>query len=130
MKIITLLMFFIISINIYSKSDDIVQPKFPGGDTALTQYLSKTIVYPAEAIKQKWDGKTLVAFTINEDGSITNVHIIKSSWTLLDDEAMRVVKLMPNWIPAKENGINKKEMVILPVSFDLFKTDVFYKSKM
>jgi len=114
----------------YSKSDDAIQPQFPGGDTALTQYLSKTIVYPTEAIKQKWDGKTLVAFTINEDGSITNVHIIKSSWPLLDEEAMRVVKLMPKWIPAKENGVNKKEMVILPISFDLFKTDVFYKSKM
>ena len=79
MKAITLLILFIISISMYSKSDDAIQPQFPGGDTALTQYLSKTIVYPTEAIKQKWDEKTLVAFTINEDGSITNVHIIKSS---------------------------------------------------
>lgn len=113
--------------SVFAKVDGVVKPQFPGGDKALVDFLNKTIVYPDEALKQKQEGKTLVGFTINEDGTISNVRVIKSSWHLLDVEAVRIVKLMPKWIPAVENGVNKKEMVVLPVSFDLSRKDILYK---
>ncbi len=92
---------------------------FPGGDKALVQFIENNLKYPEVAQKQKWEGKTLVAFTVNEDGTLTNVRVLKSSFVPLDAEAMRIVKLMPKWTPAMENGIPKKEMVVLPVNFDM-----------
>ena len=65
------------------------------------------------------EGKTLVAFIVNEDGTLSNIKIQKSSWEILDNEALRVVQLMPKWIPAQVDGKPKKEMVILPVLFNL-----------
>ncbi len=93
--------------------------QFPGGDKALVQFIDNNLKYPEVAQKQKWEGKTLVAFTVNEDGTLTNVRVLKSSFVPLDAEAMRIVKLMPKWTPAMENGMAKKEMVVLPVNFDM-----------
>jgi protein TonB len=124
---INLFFLFFFSLTTFAKADSATKPQFPGGDKALVEYLNKSLIYPAEALKQKWSGKTLVAFVINEDGTIVNVHVIKSSWGLLDNEAVRIVKMMPKWIPATENGVNKKEMVVLPVSFDLTKKNLLYE---
>ena len=106
--------------------DGILKPQFPGGDKALVGFLEKNMVYPSDAIKQKQEGKTLVAFTVNEDGSVANVRVVKSSWHILDVEAVRIVKLMPRWIPASENGVNKREMVVLPIAFDLSAKGMLY----
>ena len=125
--LVKLALVLLISTQAFGKSEGVSKPQFPGGDKALVDYLTKTIVYPAEAQKQKWEGKTLVAFTVNEDGTVGNVHVVKSSWNLLDNEAIRIVKLMPKWIPASTDGVNKKEMVILPVTFDLSRKDLLYK---
>src|SRR4051812_25475270 len=91
-----------VSAQLFAKTDGvgITKPQFPGGDKALVDYLSNTMRYPEEAQKQKWEGKTLVAFSVNEDGTITNARVLKSSWLVLDNEALRVVKGMPKWIPA------------------------------
>lgn len=99
--------------------EGVTKPQFPGGDKALVQFLEDNLKYPEEAQKNKWEGKTLVAFTVNEDGSLSNIRVMKSSWVSLDTEALRIVKMMPKWVPASDNGIPKKEMVVLPVSFDL-----------
>lgn len=115
-----------ISAQLFAKSDGLTKPQFPGGDKALVDYLSNTIKYPEQAQKQKWEGKTLVAFSVNEDGTITNARVLKSSWMILDNEALRVVKNMPKWIPASENGMNKKEMVVLPITFDLTRKNIQY----
>ncbi|MDB5227306.1 MAG: TonB [Bacteroidota bacterium] len=113
---------------LFSKTDGIAitKPQFPGGDKALVDYLSNSVKYPEEAQKQRWEGKTLVAFSVNEDGTITNARVLKSSWMILDNEALRVVKNMPKWIPATENGMNKKEMVVLPIMFDLTRKNIQY----
>ncbi len=97
----------------------IPKPSYPGGTEAMMEFLDANISYPEEANKNRMEGKTLVAFIVNEDGSITNIKIQKSSWQILDDEAMRVVQLMPKWIPAQLEGKPKKEMVILPILFNL-----------
>jgi len=125
--ILNLLFVFALSTAAFAKSDGVTRPQFPGGDKALVDYLNKTIVYPDEALKQKWEGKSLIGFTINEDGSIANIRIIKSSWHILDLEAMRIIKMMPKWTPAADNGVTKKEMVVLPITFDLSKKDLLYK---
>jgi TonB family protein len=114
------------SVLLFAKADGVTKPQFPGGEKALVDFLSNTIRYPEEAQKQKWEGKTLVAFSVNEDGSITNARVLKSSWLVLDNEALRVVRMMPKWIPATENGITKREMVVLPIVFDLKRKNIEY----
>lgn len=110
------------------KSDGsaLVKPQFPGGEKALVDFLNNNVRYPEEAQKQRWEGKTLVAFSVDEDGTISNPRVLKSSWVVLDNEALRVIKIMPKWIPASENGINKKEMVVLPILFDLKRKNIQY----
>ena len=100
-------------------AQDKTKPQFPGGEQQLVAFLSKNIIYPAEANKNRWQGKTLISFSVNEDGSLSDFAVQKSSWPVLDAEALRVVKLMPKWIPATENGKTIKEKVVLPVMFNL-----------
>lgn len=76
---------------IMAQADVVTKPQFPGGDKALVQFIDNNLKYPEEAQKQKWEGKTLVAFTVNEDGSLTNVRVLKSSQVVLDAEAMRII---------------------------------------
>ncbi len=125
-KICLLGTLFLFSPFLFSKSDVVTKPQFPGGDKALVQFLNNNVRYPEEAQKQKWEGNTLVAFSVNEDGTIANPRVLKSSWLILDNEALRVVKMMPKWLPATENGVNKKEMVVLPILFDLKKKNIQY----
>lgn len=115
-----------ISSQLLAKSDSVVRPQFPGGDKALVQFIDNNLKYPEEAQKQKWQGQTLIAFTVNEDGLISNIRVLKSAQVVLDAEALRVVKMMPKWLPASSNGAPKKEMVVLPISFDLSKKNIKY----
>lgn len=121
---LALVLFF--STQLLAKSDGIVKPQFPGGEQALVKYLDNNLKYPEEAQKQKWQGSTLIAFTVNEDGSISNVRVLKSSKIILDNEALRIVKSMPKWAPAAIDGAPKKEMVVLPITFDLTKKNIQY----
>ena len=113
--------------NMFAQTTPSTKPQFPGGEKALAEFLTNSIKYPEEAQKQKWEGKSLIAFTVNEDGSLSNIRVLKSSWLILDNEALRIVKMMPKWTPATENGVNKKEMVVLPIQFDLSRKDILYK---
>ena len=113
---------------LFAKPDgvSVSKPQFPGGDPALVKFLDTNMRYPEEAQKQKWQGSTLIAFTVNEDGSIANVRVLKSSKLVLDNEALRMVKMMPKWAPALQDGAPKKEMVVLPITFDLSKKNIQY----
>ena len=79
-------------------------PAFPGGMEAMIQFLSSNIQYPADAKKQKVDGRVLVNFVVEKDGSITEVKVIKPAFPSLDAEAIRVVKAMPKWKPGYQRG--------------------------
>lgn len=114
------------SAHVFAKTDGVTKPQFPGGDVALVKFLDNNLKYPEEAQKQKWQGKSLIAFTVNEDGSISNVRVLQSSKLVLDNEALRIVKMMPKWAPAIQDGTPKKEMVVLPVTFDLSKKNIQY----
>lgn len=100
--------------------DSVIHPKFPGGDEALMQYLNENLVYPKSAYERKVEGKVVVSFVVEADGSITNVKVANSVDEDLDKEAVRVVKAMPKWIPGKHKG--KAVPVLfrcLPINFQL-----------
>lgn len=100
---------------------DVVEqmPQFPGGDAALFEYLSKNIKYPVIAEENGVQGRVIVTFVVERDGSITDVKVVKSVDPSLDREASRVVKSMPRWIPGKQNGAAVRVKYTVPVTFRL-----------
>ena len=91
-------------------------PSFPGGQTALMAYINKMIKYPANVYKQ---GRVVVSFIVEKDGSITNATVVRSVDPALDQEALRIIKGMPKWLPGKKNGRNARMNFSLPVLFKL-----------
>ena len=93
-----------------TKVFDVVEqmPSFPGGPSALMQYLSSNIKYPVVAEENGVQGRVVCTFVVERDGSITDVRVIKSVDPSLDKEAVRVVKSMPKWIPGKQIGCTCK----------------------
>ncbi len=104
-----------------TKVFDVVEqmPSFPGGPSALMQYLSSNIKYPVVAEENGVQGRVVCTFVVEKDGSITDVRVVKSVDPSLDREAMRVVKAMPRWIPGKQNGSAVRVKYTVPVTFRL-----------
>lgn len=104
-----------------TKVFDVVEqmPSFPGGPSALFEYLSKNIKYPVVAEENGVQGRVIVTFVVERDGSITDVKVAKSVDPSLDKEATRVVKSMPHWIPGKQNGSAVRVKYTVPVTFKL-----------
>ncbi len=94
-------------------------PSFPGGPSALIEYLSKAIRYPVEAEENGVQGRVICSFVIERDGSISNVKVMKGVDPSLDKEAIRVIKAMPKWIPGKLNGTAVRTKYTAPVIFRL-----------
>lgn len=97
------------------------RPEFPGGTIALKKYLSENVEYPKKALRKRIQGKVIVKFVIEKNGSISNVSVIKSVHPLLDAEAARVVGKMPNWQPGENGGKVVRSYFTLPVDFRLSK---------
>ena len=94
-------------------------PSFPGGVMALMEFLQKNVKYPVEAQKKGVQGRVLVSFVVEKDGSLSEIKTVKSVDPLLDEEAMRVVKSMPNWTPGKQKGKAVRVKYNVPISFKL-----------
>ena len=94
-------------------------PQFPGGATKLFEYLAQNINYPTEAEKANIQGRVIVTFVVEKDGSISNAEVVKSVAPSLDAEALRVINAMPNWIPGKQNGKEVRVKYTVPISFHL-----------
>ncbi len=96
-------------------------PEFKGGATAMLAYISTNIIYPQDCVKNRVEGKTYVMFNVATDGSLKDVNIAKTSGNnLLDEEAVRVVKSMPAFIPGLDkNGNAIQVRYMLPVAFKL-----------
>lgn len=94
-------------------------PEFKGGVNQLFLYLNNNLVYPKAALKMGVSGTVYVNFTVAKDGSLENVNVIKEVDPLLDREAVRVVKSMPNWTPGKQKGKAVKVSYNLPIRFTL-----------
>ncbi len=92
-------------------------PEFPGGMEALLKYLSKNIKYPSMALDNGIQGRVLVSFTVNKDGSIVDPEILRSVDPSLDKEAIRVISTMPKWNPGKQRGKPVRVKYTVPVAF-------------
>ena len=96
-------------------------PYFPGGQVLMLKYLADNIKYPASAVKAKKQGRVIVTFIVQKDGSVTHAKIAKSIDPELDAEALRVVKGMPKWTPGTQNGKPVNVKYSVPVKFSLQK---------
>ena len=95
------------------------EPEFPGGVEALYKFISKNVVYPKKALKDGIEGKVVVEFVIEANGSVTNVKVFKSVNPDLDKEAVRVVSMMPKWKPGSQGGKNVRSRFRIPINFQL-----------
>ena len=100
---------------------DVVEkmPEYPGGQAALFEYLSTNVKYPVDAEKQKIQGRVLVTFVVNTDGSITDIEVVKKAFPSLDAEAVRVISGMPKWIPGEQKGQKVRVKYTVPLTFRL-----------
>ena len=96
-------------------------PEFPGGQKALYEYLKTNLVYPKAVQDSRIQGRVILSFVVEKDGSITNMKILRAVHPLLDAEAIRVVSIMPKWNPATENGKPIRSKFNLPFNFKLNK---------
>lgn len=92
-------------------------PEFPGGTDAMNQFIIKNIRYPDSAIEANVEGKIKVKFIVDEKGDIGDVHAINTLGYGLEQEAERVVAIMPQWKPGKSNGKLVKVYFTLPIKF-------------
>ena len=104
-----------------TKVFDVVEemPSFPGGQGALMSYLASNIKYPVVAQENGVQGRVIVSFVVERDGSISDVKVARSVDPSLDREAQRVVKSMPRWKPGKQNGSAVRVKYTVPVVFRL-----------
>lgn len=103
--------------NIYVTVDQM--PVFGKGASDLQQYIGENLIYPSEVAAKKISGTVQVQFVIDREGSPIDVRILRSAHTLLDEEAMRVIKTMPRWRPGYKNGIPVRVQCTLPIVFML-----------
>lgn len=94
-------------------------PEFPGGDTKLTEYISKEMVYPREALQLQREGQVTVEFSIDRDGKIGKISILKSDREYFNKEALRLVSSFPRWIPGRKDGQLVEVTLSLPIRFIL-----------
>jgi len=104
-------------------------PQFPGGDTELLKFLYQNILYPKVASEKGIQGLVIVEFVVNEDGSLSDYKILRDIGGGCGEETIRVLKTMPNWIPAIERGIPIKVDFKLPVRFTISKKDLKRRKK-
>ena len=94
-------------------------PSFPGGSGKLSEFLGANVSYPPVAAENGIQGRVLVRFVVERDGTITNVSVAKGVDASLDHEAVRVVKKMPKWNPGKHNGKPVRTKFTVPITFKL-----------
>ena len=92
-------------------------PQFPGGEKEVVNFLSKTMVYPEEAMKKNEHGKVIVQFVIGKTGKVENAKVLRGVSNELDAEALRVVNLLPDWTPGEQNGQKVPVYRIIPILF-------------
>ena len=104
-----------------TKVYDVVEemPSFPGGQGALMAFLSSKVTYPAVAQKNGIQGRVIVSFIVEKDGTLSNIKVLRSVAPSLDAEAVRVVAAMPRWKSGKQNGFPVRVKYTVPVIFRL-----------
>jgi len=95
------------------------KPVFQGGAAAMIQYVATNTKYPLMALENGIEGTVYIRFVVTKDGDIGDPKVLRSVDPLLEEEALRVVKGMPRWIPGKNNGNPVNSWVVIPVKFAL-----------
>lgn len=98
---------------IFNVVDQMAQ--FPGGDETVLKFIDKNLKYPIS--EGEVHGKVVCRFIINRDGSVSDIKVVRSIEPCYDEEAIRVLKLLPKFIPAKQNGRNVRVWYSLPIAF-------------
>lgn len=93
-----------------------------GGMPAFYKLASENLRYPAQARRMNVEGKVFVEFVVDKEGKIGSIVVVKGIGAGCDEEAMRIVKLSPDWMPAKQRGKAVKQRIVLPIFFKLAKT--------
>ena len=94
-------------------------PQFPGGASEFMKWLTKNLKYPASASNRKVKGKVVAQFIVNKDGTISNIELVKRVDPSLDNEALRVLRLMPRWKAGQQNEKPCRTQVCIPIVFKL-----------
>ena len=92
-------------------------PEYPGGESEFRTFLSRSVKYPAEAVKKGIQGKVYVTFVVAKDGTVTNAKVIRGVDPMLDMEALRVINSMPKWTPGKQGGKEVAVQHTVPIYF-------------
>jgi hypothetical protein len=100
---------------------DVVEqmPEFPGGMSALMKYITTNLQYPAAAKKAGTQGRVIVQFVVERDGTITNAKAVRSVESSMDEEAVRIINTMPKWKPGMQRGKTVRVKFTVPVMFRL-----------
>lgn len=102
------------------QTQGVQQPKYPGGEEALFAFLEENIKYPQSAIDNNVEGTVWIRFEVRKNGKIRDAEILRGIGSGCDEEALRVVQLMPTWIPGKDEEGNVTAMLfMLPIKFTL-----------
>lgn len=96
-----------------------VAPQFPNGFEGMQKFIAKHVEYSSYAMREGIEGTVYVSLVINTDGSVSNVKIERGVGFGLDEAAMDVVKMMPNWIPGMQNGNKVRVRQVIPIKFEL-----------
>lgn len=94
-------------------------PEFPGGASEFMKWLTKNLRYPVQAQQRKLQGKVVAQFIVNKDGTISNIELVKRVDPSLDNEALRVLRLMPRWKAGQQNQKPCRTQVCIPIVFKL-----------
>ena len=95
-------------------------PQFPGGQAAMMKFIADSLRYPSVACESRIEGRVVVQFVVDCEGNILNPLVVWSVDPLLDREAIRLVKLMPKWIPGRQNGKPVCVIYNVPIRFKLY----------
>ena len=109
------------TINVY----DVVEqmPQFPGGFQKMNEFIEENMQYPKKCAEKGVYGRVIVAFVVERSGQLSNIRVVKSVHPALDKEALRIVKLMPRWIPGEQNGVTVRVKYIIPIRFSVKKME-------
>ena len=105
------------TINVYDCVEQM--PSFPGGSQKLKEFIEENLRYPKALEETCLQGRVIVRFIVERNGKLSNVKVVKSVHPALDKEALRIVKLMPRWIPGRQNGITVRVKYYIPIIFRL-----------
>ncbi len=123
--LLTTMLFTFLSVNIMAQNEEpffvsVAQmPEFQNGQSSLSEFFQKNLVYPQEAIDANIEGAVIASFIVEKDGSVSNINIIRGLGHGCDKEVIRLIKIMPKWTPGKKDGKPVRVKLNIPVKFSL-----------